>query len=154
MNPKIHRKALDKGIAPEEIEIGDALRYTMVSDNPKTAIKAFEEALRDLEGQGHEVLQIANSWSDGNAYQGINVDVKSPEGLTWELQFHTSESFDLKMANHADYEVMRDIETSPTDRYEAWLRMVTSWQPVEKPAGWENFGEVVNYPKPDKPTTS
>jgi hypothetical protein len=85
--------------------ISDALRYTvLISTEGYT--DAVKNALKRLEEQGMTPAKLKNYWGEGDGYQGIN-DVfnvpcdMSPTGyVKVEIQFHTPESFNHKMAVH------------------------------------------------------
>jgi len=124
-------------------KIGDALRYTSVID-PDRNVDAARQILAELEAAGHTVERTKNTWPRGDDYSGINVKMRAPNGLPWELQFHTPKSYQTKeYGTHKDYEIYRDPEQPRTERAFAYLRMVKLWNSVEQPAGWENFGEII-----------
>jgi hypothetical protein len=62
--------------------------------------------MSDLRTQGYEVKTFKNSWNT-DGYRGINATLRSPSGQTFELQFHTPESFAAKTEVHGLYEKWR-----------------------------------------------
>lgn len=92
-------------------EVGDSLfdvnRYTAVFPADEYA-SSSQAVLDDLRGSGHTV-NVKNYWNNrDNPYQGINVQVTSPAGQRWELQFHTETSLEVKEGDlHAIYEKAR-----------------------------------------------
>ena len=95
--------------------ISDALRYTVIFDT-SVYTKGVESARSKLVSLGLDSLVSKNYWSEGDGYQGVN-DVYgvqyecSPTGiLKVEVQFHTPESFVLKMDTHVIYEEYRETK--------------------------------------------
>lgn len=143
---KLRDKALSRGITPEEYaaKVADALRYTAVF-NADNYVTAAQQTLADLEKQGHKVVSVENSWGKGSGYSGTNVELKASNGLSWELQFHTPESFDLKEHRaHVMYEKVRDLELAYDLRFETYMEMVKLWDALPQPKGWDSFGDVID----------
>ena len=91
--------------------VNDALRYTMSFPKEKY-YSSYEKTIEILEKQGYKVEAVANFWSKSGTrfdtgYRGINTTLLSPTGQKFELQFHTPESFKLKMDTHSLYEEAR-----------------------------------------------
>lgn len=148
---KVHRKALGsthRDTDKSSDGLSDIVRYTVVSSDPKSAVAEWSQIVQALKVAGHSRIEFDNSWQTGNAYQGINTVFRSPEGIGWELQFHTPDSFRIKDANHKDYEIMRAPETPHDEKWAAYARMLVSWEGVEKPTGWETFGDQRLYGTP------
>jgi hypothetical protein len=87
----------------------DSVRYTMqfpgegtaYTDGVNTAMQRFTDAGIKPVGD------FRNSWEEPG-YQGINSWWRDPAtGHTFEVQFHTPESFDAKMETHDLYEQQR-----------------------------------------------
>lgn len=122
-------------------QIGDVLRYTgiIAADKYLDGAKAF---LADLEAKGYGVNRVKNFWPVGDAYQGINVKVKHPDGFDIELQFHTPETYVVKEESHKLYSKYR-IEENPAARLDYWNKMVDLWAPVRIPEDILSFGDLV-----------
>lgn len=86
--------------------INDSLRYTLLLDEDKYMTQMYE-SLYKLTNEGYQVYSMNNSW--GNPiYQGLNTTLFSPDGIVFELQFHTAASFKTKeFLNHQFYEIFR-----------------------------------------------
>lgn len=57
----------------------------------------------------------------------MNCIVRTPDGLPWELQFHTAASYAMKDRTHDGYEIMRDPYTPSSLRrhlFEKTVRIV------------------------------
>ena len=108
---KLSRKIADgSSLEYAEGEMRDTVRYTLIvsEENYETDVLS---RLRALQDQGYEVVDSNNAWG-ASKYQGLNVILKTPstpdaDGIYFELQFHTPESFRVKQANHLFYELSR-----------------------------------------------
>ena len=154
---KLITKATDKlkPKPPEKYgpEFPDALRYTMLF-KPKEYMGKTKETLDALEAAGHKVVEKSNMWSPGNTYKGVNVKMQTPDGLFWELQFHTPDSYRTKDRNHLMYEVSRSPEATKQDEAEAEWRMHDSWRAVETPSDWDKDPDSLyerRHPGVDRP---
>lgn len=69
---------------------------------------------QSLVEKGYKLQKVKNTFKlDNVSYKGVNNVYQTPSGWTFELQFHTKESFDLKdKVNHKLYEEARLLETS------------------------------------------
>jgi hypothetical protein len=140
---KIHDKSLARGITPEEYQMGDALRYTALLPEA-TYSEAVLDILDALQSKGQTLINVENSWQGTRGYRGINVEVQTPDGLTWELQFHTGASEATKDVAHAYYDMVRDGGTyTVEDRRTAYREMFDMWAQAPRPVGWEKVGDLV-----------
>ncbi len=89
-----------------ESVINDTLRYTLVI-NPETYELNIIKILQQLNENGFTFEYINNAWGK-KVYQGINVKLKAPNDLTFEIQFHTEDSYSAKEEmTHEYYEIAR-----------------------------------------------
>jgi hypothetical protein len=151
---KIARRSPDSD--PEEIDIHDALRYTMrVEDTPAGHhLKTIRDALARLEAGGHQVVKIKNYWPRGDNYSGVNTVLLHEAGLNWELQFHTSDSLKVADETHGLYEQLR-LDTTPIERRrQIFSEMAAAWESVPipadilVPASIHPSEEIVRLPQP------
>lgn len=95
--------------------IRDAVRYTATVPT-STYWKGGDKILAELKNKGHEVVK--DKGGDGRwpkrKYRGRNVQLKSPEGVYWELQIHTAESLAVAEKNHVYYNEWRHQDTPIT----------------------------------------
>ena len=101
---------IGKKMAKAASEIGDSVRYTLLIDDFEYVSK-IESSLDSLVQKGFTIKKFKNFWRSDSAtvYQGINVQVVSPENLKFELQFHTPQSFSTKeYITHSLYEIGRN----------------------------------------------
>ncbi|SFY17280.1 hypothetical protein [Streptomyces atratus] len=106
----------DVGMDPARAlgDIKDSIRYTMeVPSNSYT--HGVQQAIDDLQAKGFENVTFKNTW-DSTGYKGINSTWRDPiSGQTFELQFHTADSFAAKMDGHVLYEKERLPGVSPDE---------------------------------------
>jgi hypothetical protein len=154
---KIRSKlAADAALDVGQVVIDDALRYTLqVRDEPPGAhADAIRTAFGELERAGHRVQRVKNYWPRGDNYSGVNSVLVAPDGLLWELQFHTPESFRLKQETHDLYEEMREDSTPLARKRELYDELAAPWEQVDIPAGLLDKGalhpsdEVILNPPP------
>lgn len=134
---KIRKLAGQHSLAPALVKLDDALRYTLRVDDvpPGRYIETVKAALTQLESHGHQVVLLKNYWPTDDNYSGINGVLKAPDGLEWELQFHTSESIRAQGKTRPMYERMRRQDT-PLDRQRQLFDDMTAiWAAVPVPHG-------------------
>jgi hypothetical protein len=131
---KIEQKSATKGLTMKEYaaRIGDALRYTMVLPEDGYG-KGAQTAIDDFRRQGYAV-EVENTWQPGGTYKGLNTNMQR-NGQTFEVQFHTQQSLDVKIGQHGLYETARDVTASPEDRAAATQQMIDNAEALTTPAG-------------------
>jgi hypothetical protein len=87
--------------------IPDAVRYTFRYET-KDYTAGVRSDLGRLDAAGFEMLKLKNFWSDPE-YKGINSQWRdSRTGQRFEVQFHTTISFEAKQLTHDAYERLRN----------------------------------------------
>jgi hypothetical protein len=130
------RSDADK-VRAEAAKVNDALRFTMIL--PRERYRALSEAIKaDLGARGFRVEKQYDAWALAGteheaSYRGVNVTVRSPGGQILELQFHTTESFQVKTELHPLYEITRDPTAPPDRKAEAEATMRERWRTVAAP---------------------
>lgn len=95
---------------------------------------------RTLEEQGYTIRQVKNYWDAGGRTRGLNVSLYTPDGQSFELQFHTASSLDTKEHKlHRDDERYR-VSTDTRERWEIYYRMRRVTAQVENPPGVGRIG--------------
>lgn len=120
-------------------EVKDILRYTYTASGEELAEK-ISKVIEMYSNSGYNTVEIKNYWLDGqNPYNGINTTMRSPEGLPFELQYHTPESFEIKNGKmHELYEKQRPIKDVSSREYiELGDRMFELSDSMEIPKGIE-----------------
>ena len=144
---KIVTESIDNSWGPGTVlikNVKDALRYTMIIGDAKYT-KAALAVLDDLQSQGWGTLQVKNTWHRGSSYKGLNCALKNPNGQYIELQFHTSESFRVKMdISHPIYEQMRAISITEAEKHRLTELLMGSYDDVIPPFGWEDILKIDN----------
>lgn len=109
------RKNYDPG--GNEYEIKDIIRYTLGADPERLTEKTLL-AIEKFGNEGYNTVRIKNTWHPDSSYNGINTFIKSSGGQTFEMQYHTRESFDLKNGElHKLYEKQRKILDDESEEY-------------------------------------
>ena len=121
--------------------IKDTNRYTAIFDS-SSLISSAKEVERSLTEQGWGLKETKNYFGSNGAYQGLHYNFER-DGLYFELQFHTQQSFDIKIANHYDYEVNRNVSVSKElwELTDEWMKK--NWRGFIPP---DLFEMITNYP--------
>jgi len=107
---KLIERRPDESAADLAAGIPDGIRYTFTFGVEKYT-DGVRVACAKIEGSGCELTRLANRW-DGEEYRGVNSRWRHTEsGQSFEVQFHTPESWDVKQANHDAYERTNDPTT-------------------------------------------
>jgi hypothetical protein len=104
-------KKLEKNysINKKQYQIKDILRYTYIS-SPDTLAHKTLEAIETYKKRGYITIEIKNYWlMNFYPYNGINTVIVSPNGLKFELQYHTVESYEIRENIHEIYEEWRNL---------------------------------------------
>ena len=113
--------------------ITDALRYTNVS-SADNLTSDFFTVKKKLEQKGYQMVQVKNTiWDETAPYRGINTLVETPNGYTFELQFHTPTSLSTKEVNHKLYEEQRLASTSEKRKAELAREMAKNASSIPTP---------------------
>lgn len=134
---KLRAKMAEDGVALRDVVIDDALRYTMKVEDapPGRHVEAIKAVLDELETMGHVVVRLKNYWPADDNYSGINGVFEAPNGLLWELQFHTPDSIRVQAQTRAMYEELRRVETAQARKEELFDAMTAAWNEVPIPKG-------------------
>lgn len=119
-------------------KIFDVNRYTIRF--PGDYAGSVQSTLDGLRAEGYR-LKVKNYWTNTkNPYQGVNVQVTSPTGGQWELQFHTPESLAVKEGEmHRIYEASR-VETDPAKIADYTAQSFAAAAKIPVPAGIQSVG--------------
>ena len=147
---KIPRAMQTYGSTSEQVEeaMPDTLRYTAVfAEQDYTA--GVTRTLAAMKAAGYAVEWQDTSWGSVDAYSGVNTNLRSPDGLLFELQMHTAASLAMKTRNHADFTIMRDFSKPLEKRQQAWDRMTARWATVPVPPGAAQLPGSRAFPRPE-----
>ena len=104
--------------------IADIIRYTVILD-PKNYAEQIHAVVNSLYEKGWKIYSLKNYWVNDNfPYNGVNAKFKNPRNYRIEIQFHTQESFNVKMSkeDHDLYEQRRVLEPG-CDEYNRILQL-------------------------------
>ena len=133
---KLDTKSAKKGLTVQQYgaKIGDALRFTMLADQNNYSQTA-DNTLKEFQRQGYTVSDVSNTWAPGGTYKGLNTNVTAPDGTTFELQFHTPQSIEVKTGQHKLYEIERDPKQPPEAQAAAHAQMLANAEGIPVPPG-------------------
>ncbi|HFU4059995.1 TPA: minor capsid protein [Streptococcus suis] len=135
---KIETDALLDDISLEEAaaNIKDVLRYTTIFETDVFG-KNYLQMKQQLQDNGFVIKKVKNTWLQDGTYKGVNTFIEK-DGLVFEMQYHTQESFDLKNGKlHELYEERRLSTTSPERRFELDKEMFALSKSLKIPDGIE-----------------
>lgn len=135
-------------------DIKDAVRYTMVFDDDRLA-SGYKNVSEALEKAGFTEMRCKNYWAQydngGAPIKSVQCVFTSPNGQTFELQFHTYRSQGAKELCHPMYEKWREEGTSEQKKNELNTRMTECYSFVSNPKGVSEVNEFDAYKgKPKK----
>jgi hypothetical protein len=130
-------------------KLRDTLRYTFIipidefSEKLEEIIKIFENYQIYLYEKDKN---FKNTFCDGNIYKGVNTSFKYDEFI-FEVQFHTQESFNLKMDTHRIYEALR---LGNIDECAGIFESIKLSNYIENPDGLDKISKCKKYNIPSK----
>ncbi len=142
LSRKIISDSHDMEISLEESASGiyDNLRYTMIieDENYSETVKNLTD---NLIASGYKIHKFKNYWIDSSrSYQGINAIFTTPNGLVFELQFHTPDSYDTKESKtHYLYEIIRNENSTPEEVAAATAKQDELFNQIPIPPGVEDL---------------
>jgi hypothetical protein len=115
------------GADPSELaaSIADGIRYTFIVDFDYYTV-GVEAGHERLTQAGYERIETKPSWNS-DQYRGVNSQWREPvDGVMFEVQFHTEESWDAKQKTHDAYERIQEPGTSVEEverlrDYQRWV---------------------------------
>ena len=108
------------GTDPDDLAMGipDSVRYTFLFESPHYT-NGVAEACKRFAEHGYEHMETRPSWGN-DEYKGVNSRWRDPaSGLSFEVQWHTPDSWDAKQKTHDAYEKISDT-TRPVAEVEGW----------------------------------
>jgi hypothetical protein len=121
--------ARSPGAEPAELasSVHDSIRYTFLFE-PSHYTRGVTDACQRLADEGYQLVESRPSW-DKDEYKGVNSQWRDlATGLSFEVQWHTPESWDAKQKTHAAYEKINDRTTpiAEVERLRAYQREVSA----------------------------
>jgi hypothetical protein len=130
------------GRSAEELAagIGDGVRYAFTFD-----ADYYTEGTwlvhRKLKDHGFELEARRNRW-DSAEYKGVWTRWRDPDhGLVFEVQFHTSASWEVVRRSHRAYVQITDPATPPAERARLRSRQVASAAAAKAPSQWTEIAD-------------
>ena len=131
--PMTYEQAVDK--------LSDLVRYTQACTADSMA-EQFEATRAELEAKGYKCVKVKNTWdtySEDKPYRGLNTVFENPDGVRFELQFHTPESLFRKEFQNGLYEEQRDPRTPENRKAELGRQMHQYARGMQRPNGAERI---------------
>ena len=121
------RKLEDEGVLSGDPEsflarTNDIVRFSLKLPDGAGYTQGVTQVLTELSDRGYQLVDAKNFWRPGNRFFGMNYTFESPQGQTFELQFHTDASWRANKLTHAAYEVLRREDELPPRRVHALLQ--------------------------------
>lgn len=113
-------------------QVYDVLRYTVVSDDDRY-MEVHDRVLDELRRRGVELVLDANRWA-GPGYRGMNVRLRIDD-WRFEVQFHTSASYEAGKATRGYYEEGRLADTGEERKVELQRLIDAVFSEVPVPPG-------------------
>lgn len=128
------------GIDTAVAKMADVNRYTVILP-PGSYVHGVTQMVEQLGARGYTfpIDRWKNTWEPGKPYRGLNTTMVGPDGTRIEVQFHTQQSFDTKMASHEPYEEARKDTTTPERRKQLNEEMAAAAAAIDPPTGWKRI---------------
>ncbi|MGF6292561.1 GH24 family phage-related lysozyme (muramidase) [Paraburkholderia youngii] len=136
-------------LAQASARVNDALRYSVVL-SPDTFMADYRRILLQLDGKAHAMIRCHNHFSrERSAFRAVCVTLEDPEGVPWEIQFHTEQTFRCKEQHHDLYKQAQRRGLDGAHLDEIWKLLKPAreaFRALAVPAGVE---EIVDWePEP------
>jgi len=120
--------------------VPDPIRYTFVYRAEGYAAGVVSD-VKSLVAAGFEMLRLKNYW-DSAEYKGINSQWRDERtGQRFEVQFHTSVSFEAKQLTHSAYERLRSGGLTDAEEFELEVLQSQLSAAVPVPQGSHDVGD-------------
>jgi hypothetical protein len=121
--------ARNPGAEPSELasDVHDSIRYTFLFEASHYT-RGVADACQRITDEGCVLMESRPSW-DKDEYKGVNSQwCDLATGVSFEVQWHTPESWDAKQKTHAAYEKINDKRTpiAEVERLRAYQREVSA----------------------------
>lgn len=117
----------------------DLVRYTQLG-TVENMTETAKKTLKNLKSKGYIINKVKNFFNDKeNPYCGVNVQMLSPKGTKFELQFNTKKNIDVKEKMHKIYEKQRVDGISEKEKKEYDRQMWALAPEYEYPKGIEKL---------------
>lgn len=125
--------------------VADVIRYTVIL-KPDCYVEDINKIVDSLANAGWKIYSRKNYWTVKDLpYNGVNAKFKNKYNYRAEIQFHTQESFDVKMGeeDHRLYEERRILEPG-SDEYQRILQLqLQLYSKMEVPRHIELLGNIM-----------
>jgi hypothetical protein len=117
----------------------DAMRFTVLAANPSQLAETAQQTVERLRGHEWLVSSAHHSYVKNSRYKGLHTTLTTPTGVAVEVQFHTPESIQVKMATTELYHQQRDLGQDPTVSAAAGRKAVELSAAMTQPPGLDGL---------------
>lgn len=139
-SPKsIYEKLHDRNYPLEKL--ADVIRYSLILD-PKTYVEDIKKIVELLEEAGWKTYCLENYWKVKKIpYNAVNSNLVNNSGIRAELQYHTKDSFRVKMSkeDHDLYKLRCSYERGSKEYNEILLKQFALYDGMEIPQDIETL---------------
>ncbi|GAB2593576.1 hypothetical protein [Kribbella endophytica] len=121
------------------VPVVDVLRFTVMTEAPSSLVDSVRSTVDRLIDAGWTVGSAHQSYVDGSRYKGVHAIMRTTDGIPVEVQFHSTESIEVKMRTKSLYQIERDPEQPQWRRDEATAQARDASAAMAFPAGLESL---------------
>jgi hypothetical protein len=115
--------------------VEDVLRYTVLTEHPRSLVAATRQTTDELGRSGWKVKSAMHSYTEGSRYKGIHALLQTSSGDRVEVQFHSALSVRVKELTTPYYEIERSVNATAEERTAARRECIRLSAPLAEPAG-------------------
>jgi len=124
--------------------MSDLVRYTQLS-NQDNIVENVTQTINKLSISGYTIVEVDNKYLNSKKpYKAVHIQAISTNGQSFEIQFHTPESYDIKLKNHILYQEARKPGITKERKKELMQQMknnsyvLTTPKDIAKLTSWSN----------------
>ncbi len=115
--------------------VEDVLRYTVLTEHPRSLVAATRQTADELGRSGWKVKSAMHSYTEGSRYKGIHAWLQTASRDRVEVQFHSAPSVDVKELTTPYYEIERSANATADERTAARRECIRLSATLADPAG-------------------
>ncbi len=126
-------------------QLADVIRYSLILD-PKTYVRDIRRAVALLEKEGWKTYCLENYWEMKKLpYNAVNSNLVNESGIRAELQYHTEDSFRVKMGeeDHNLYKLRCTYERGSKEYSEILAKQFALYDGMEVPKDIDTLQNIL-----------
>lgn len=140
------RTQVEPSAEAEAGRLSDVLRFTVETPDQNSITQALLSTVTTLNAAGMQVTDIENKYASGNSYKAVHLSVQTSEGVSVEVQLHSSAGLLIKEESHMHYELARDLNRSIMERQASDVKSKSLYEDLPTPRGLDSINEVDGVP--------